>query len=81
MMVCPTNISGGKRVYVAGITVDSLCIVRVSQLLYVLFLGTLSIAVLWPSCGNTALDAVCVSWIFLIGLETADRTYRLHRVS
>ncbi|KAH9369526.1 hypothetical protein HPB48_019683 [Haemaphysalis longicornis] len=50
----------------------------VYQLFYVLFLGTLSIAVLWPSCGNMVLDTVCVLWIFLIGFETIDRTYRLH---
>ncbi|KAH6925745.1 hypothetical protein HPB50_009421 [Hyalomma asiaticum] len=50
----------------------------VYQIFYILFLGTLSIAVLWPSCGDPTLDVVCVVWIFLIAVETIDRTYRLH---
>ncbi|CAN7993898.1 unnamed protein product [Ixodes hexagonus] len=50
----------------------------VYQIFYVLFLGTFSVAVLWPSCGNMTLDIVTTSWIFLIAMETIDRTYRLH---
>ncbi|KAL1469811.1 hypothetical protein MTO96_024793 [Rhipicephalus appendiculatus] len=48
------------------------------MIFYILFLGTLSIAVLWPSCGDPTLDTVCVVWTFLIAVETIDRTYRLH---
>ncbi|KAM7305890.1 transient receptor potential cation channel subfamily M member 3-like [Ixodes scapularis] len=50
----------------------------VYQIFYVMFLGTFSVAVLWPSCGNMTLDIVTVFWIFLIAMETIDRTYRLH---
>ncbi|KAL3208298.1 hypothetical protein MRX96_052573 [Rhipicephalus microplus] len=50
----------------------------VYQIFYILFLGTLSVAVLWPSCGDPTLDTVCVVWTFLIAVETIDRTYRLH---
>ncbi|XP_065285092.1 transient receptor potential cation channel subfamily M member 5-like isoform X2 [Dermacentor albipictus] len=50
----------------------------VYQIFYILFLGTMSIAVLWPSCGDQTLDTISVVWIFLIAVETIDRTYRLH---
>ncbi|KAL3188840.1 hypothetical protein MRX96_003000 [Rhipicephalus microplus] len=50
----------------------------VHQIFYILFLGTMNIAVLWPSCGNKQLDTLCVTWIFLIGVEIVDRTCRLY---
>ncbi|XP_070392390.1 transient receptor potential cation channel subfamily M member-like 2 isoform X2 [Dermacentor albipictus] len=50
----------------------------VHQIFFIMFLGTMNVAALWPSCGNRTLDTLCVVWIFLIGMEILDRTCRLY---
>ncbi|UYV68963.1 TRPM [Cordylochernes scorpioides] len=49
------------------------------QVMYMVYLGLFSLAVMWPSCGNQYLDTIICAWTFLIILENIRRTIILHQ--
>ncbi|KAH8024834.1 hypothetical protein HPB51_001467 [Rhipicephalus microplus] len=46
---------------------------------YIVYLALFSVAVLLPSCGNRYVDMAVCAWTALIALESARRTYVLHK--
>ncbi|XP_071041740.1 transient receptor potential cation channel subfamily M member-like 2 isoform X2 [Parasteatoda tepidariorum] len=53
----------------------------VSHIFYILYLIVFSLAVIWPSCGNTTLDlAVCI-WTSLIAFDSMHRLYALQKIT
>lgn len=49
------------------------------QIFYIIYLALLSLAVVWPGCGNWYLDATVCLWTFLYLIEHVHRTFRLYQ--
>ncbi|XP_035219334.1 transient receptor potential cation channel subfamily M member 3-like isoform X2 [Stegodyphus dumicola] len=49
----------------------------VSHMLYIVYLGIFSLAVIWTSCGNKYLDILICVWTSLIAVDSSYRIYAL----